>query len=419
MDTTGTITSFSSAPMTRFNIGGDSYGVQDASTSYALTNPDSQTLRFEVQQGDNAWYDSSSVDRSEVSAADNIPGSTPIALNYQFMVEPNGPNGSFVNTATGWFIVGQMHNDDNASGVGTSPPFAIQLDGNHLQVVARYVAPGLDPSNGAGNVQMLTLWTDPNPIQAGVYNNIQIQADVSNTGGGYLKVSINGTQVVNYNGPLGYGVDTNWEYGIYRSSAPETVAVDYRNMTLVTGAAATASSSSPPTLPTTPTDPTTTTTTTTVTTPTTVTSPTIVSQTGTQDTTSPAAATVAPAATATTTDPSVLGAMGGAMGLAMGLAPTSPSSWSPQAAAPDTGSWAGLDFSRFGFDTSTLATAAPQVPTWWGDQGTAAASQADNSFALLNQYLAGSSGGGDGGMIAVAMSGSAWTQNPVLTKPQS
>jgi hypothetical protein len=187
----------------------------------------------------------------------------------------------------------------------------------------------------------------------------------------------------------------------------------------VTGAAATASSSSPPTLPTTPTDPTTTTTTTTVTTPTTVTSPTIVSQTGTQDTTSPAAATVAPAATATTTDPSVLGAMGGAMGLAMGLAPTSPSSWSPQAAAPDTGSWAGLDFSRFGFDTSTLATAAPQVPTWWGDQGTAAASQADNSFALLNQYLAGSSGGGDGGMIAVAMSGSAWTQNPVLTKPQS
>lgn len=150
MDTTGTITSFSSAPMTRFNIGGDSYGVQDASTSYALTNPDPQTLRFEVQQGDHAWYDDSSVDRSEVSGATNIPGSTPIALNYQFMVEPNGPNGTFVNTATGWFIVGQMHNDDWASGVGTSPPFAIQLDGNHLQVVARYVAPGLDPSNGGG-----------------------------------------------------------------------------------------------------------------------------------------------------------------------------------------------------------------------------------------------------------------------------
>ncbi|MFM9635046.1 hypothetical protein ACKI10_47315, partial [Streptomyces galilaeus] len=56
---------------------------------------------------------------------------------------------------------------------------------------------------------------------------------------------------------MGYGVDTNWEYGIYRSSAPETVAVDYRNMTLLTGAAATASSpSTTPTQPTTPTTPT-------------------------------------------------------------------------------------------------------------------------------------------------------------------
>ncbi|MCC8952440.1 heparin lyase I family protein [Bradyrhizobium sp. Pear77] len=407
MDTTGTITSFSSTPMTRFSIGGDVYGVQDASTSYSLTNPDSQTLRFQVQQGDHAWYDSSSVDRSEVSAAANIPGGTPLNLNYQFMVEANGPNGSFANSADGWFIVGQMHNDDNASGVGTSPPFAIQLVGDHLQVVARYVQPGQDPSNGAGNVQMLTLWTDPNPIQTGVYNNIQIQADVSNTGGGYLKVSINGTQVVNYSGPLGYGQGTNWEYGVYRSTAPETVAVDYRNMTLLTGASATVTSPSTPTQPTTPT-----------TTPTTVTSPTtIVAPAVAQDTTSPAAAIAAPAATVTAADPGALGAMG-AMG-AMGMAPTSASGWSTPAAAPTTASLAGLDFSRFGFDTSTLATAAPQTTSWWGDQGTAAASQASNSYALLNQYLAGSSGGANGGMIAVAMSGPAWTQNSFLTKPQS
>ncbi len=386
--------------MTRFSIGGDSYGVQDASTSYSLTNPDSQTLRFQVQQGDHAWYDSSSVDRSEVSGAVNIPGGTPLNLNYQFMVEANGPNGSFTNTADGWFIVGQMHNDDNASGVGTSPPFAIQLVGDHLQVVARYVQPGQDPSNGAGNVQMLTLWTDPNPIQTGVYNNIQIQADVSNSGGGYLKVSINGTQVVNYSGPLGYGVGTNWEYGIYRSTAPETVAVDYRNMTLLTGAAATS----------TPTQPTTGTTTDTTTTPTATTAPTtMVTPTATQDPTSPATALVSPGATVTTTDPSVLGAMG-AMGLASG--------WSTPAAGATAASLPSPDYSRFGFDTGTLATGTPQT-TWWGDQGTAAASQAGSSFALLNQYLAGSSGGANGGMIAVAMSGPAWTQNSFLTKPQS
>ena len=52
---------------------------------------------------------------------------------------------------------------------------------------------------------MLTLWTDPKPIVPGQYNDINIQANVSNSGGGYLHVSVNGTQVVNYSGPLGYG----------------------------------------------------------------------------------------------------------------------------------------------------------------------------------------------------------------------
>ena len=65
---------------------------------------------------------------------------------------------------------------------------------------------------------MLTLWTDPNPIQPGQYNDIQIQTNVSNTSSGYLQVSINGAQVVNYHGPLGYGTPTYWEEGLYRST---------------------------------------------------------------------------------------------------------------------------------------------------------------------------------------------------------
>ena len=241
------ITSFSAEPQTRFLIGGDSYGVHVAGKSYSLTNPDPQTLRFEVRQGDHAWHDGSHVDRSEVSNAVTIPPGTPINLNYQFMVEPNGPNGSFVNTTKGWFIVGQMHNDDWAMGpnVATSPPFAIQLASDHVQIVARHCGTGLNPSNAAGNTKHLTLWTDPNPIQAGVYNNVQVQASFSNTSSGYLEVWLNGVQVVNYHGPLGYGAGTNWEYGIYRSTAPETVAVDYRNLTLTTGASTPVSSGRP------------------------------------------------------------------------------------------------------------------------------------------------------------------------------
>jgi len=151
LDTTGTITNFTSTPNTVFGIGDDRYRVETAGQSYSLTNPDAQTLRFEIRPGDR-WFanDGSSVDRADIDGSANrdavIPAGTPINLNYQFMVEPNGPNGSFTNTAS-WFVTGQMHSADWVTGVGTSPPFAIQLAGNHLQVVARYVQPGGNPSN--------------------------------------------------------------------------------------------------------------------------------------------------------------------------------------------------------------------------------------------------------------------------------
>lgn len=244
----GLVTNFTTTPGHYLNVDGDKCEVETAGKTYSLTNPDPYTLRFEVHQGDN-WAgggDGSYCDRTEIqndtksvstSWGAKVPAGTPITLDYQFMVEANS-NGSFVNTqnhSNGWFVVGQMHNDDIASGVGTSPPFAVQMDGNHLQIVARYVLPGGNPSNSSSALKMLTLWTDPNPIQVGVYNAIGVQANFSNGTGGYLKVSINGTQVVNYQGPLGYGQGTYWEYGIYRSTAPEIAAANYRNMSLKAG----------------------------------------------------------------------------------------------------------------------------------------------------------------------------------------
>ncbi|WP_249164189.1 heparin lyase I family protein [Bradyrhizobium jicamae] len=240
LDTTGTIASFSSTPKTRFTIGGDSYEVQGAGKSYSLSSPDAQTLQFELQPGDYAWFDTSSVDRDEIAADQLIQPGTPIGIDYQFMVQPNGSDGSFTNTAS-WFVAGEMHNDDLALGstVHTSPPFAMQLDGNHLQLVARYALPGGNPSNGSPDLHMLTLWTDPNPIVPGQYYDINIQANVSNTSAGYLDLSINGTKVVNYSGPLGYGAPTYWEEGLYRNAGPtQTVTADFRNLTLVTGSMA-------------------------------------------------------------------------------------------------------------------------------------------------------------------------------------
>jgi Polysaccharide lyase len=239
LETTGTITSFSPTANGEgsIGIGGDRYWVETAGQSYSLTNPDPQTLRFEIHQGDKTAVDVANGeqdDRSQIdgSAGGTIPVGTPININYQFMLESNGANGSFTNTAS-WFVTGEMA----STAYGASPPFAIELNGDHLQVVARYTQPGGNPSNSSPDLHMLTLWTDPNPIQTGQYNNISIQANVSQTSSGYLEVSVNGTQVVNYHGPLGYGAPTYWMYGLYRSPTSQTVAAKFRNMTPTTGAA--------------------------------------------------------------------------------------------------------------------------------------------------------------------------------------
>src|SRR5262245_12905572 len=167
--TDGTITSFTATPQSNLQIGGVSYNVQTAGRSYSLTEPDSQTLRFEIRPDDRAWYDGTTVDRALVASSQKIPAATPVNVSYQFMVEPGAANTS------SWFVTGEMHNDDSVNGSATSPPLAIQLAGEHLQVVARYCPTGQNASNAAGNVKTMVLWTDPNPIQRGQYYNIQLQ----------------------------------------------------------------------------------------------------------------------------------------------------------------------------------------------------------------------------------------------------
>ena len=100
MDTTGTITNFKTTPGTYFGVGGNSYKVETEGRSYSITNPDPQTLRFELRQGENwaAGADGSYVDRSEVQDASTgvatnwgayMPSGTPIGIDYQLMVEAN------------------------------------------------------------------------------------------------------------------------------------------------------------------------------------------------------------------------------------------------------------------------------------------------------------------------------------------
>jgi hypothetical protein len=96
------------------------------------------------------------------------------------------------------------------------------------------------------------------------------------------------------------------------------------------------------------------------------------------------------------------------------------------ATAPSAGALANHGFAQLqqhmGPGTSTLAITAPQAITLADHlpaAGTAMASLASQSFALLNQHLAGNSGRVDPGQIVAAVSnGIGFGQNSFLTRPQ-
>lgn len=228
--TAGLITIFTSTPRTSFDIGGISYEVQDAGQSYSMEQVDSQTLRFEVQPGDQAWFDGgANLDRSEVQMNNQWAIGTPITIEYQFMLEPGATDTS------DWFVVSEMHNDD--VNYATSPPVSIMLaPGDYFWVQGRYCATNLDPSNSASNQVIMNLYTAPTQIVRGQWYDIKLQMNVNNDSSGYLYVWIDGNQVVNYNGPLGYGPTNGpqnyWEEGLYRDRENIDTAAQFRALTI-------------------------------------------------------------------------------------------------------------------------------------------------------------------------------------------
>lgn len=224
------ITSFSGANGGSVTVDGMSAQVENANRGYSLTEPDSNTLRFEVQSGDswrNDVQSGNTSERSEIEMNQQYSPNTQINVSYDFTLEPGA-----ANTAS-WMVLGQIHN----TVLGGSPPFAVAMYGEHMMIITR-------GPNGAEN----DIYRDPNPIQRGHQYQMNIQVDFGSDGTGILKVWRDGSQIVNYTGPLGSGTSNEsyyWKEGVYRAPASETVAADYSNLQITTG--------STPTQPATPT----------------------------------------------------------------------------------------------------------------------------------------------------------------------
>lgn len=198
------------------SIDNNVYMTQSADRSWSLNSFDADTLRFEVRSGDrwvsSDWADPVGVERTEIAGQKLYPPGTQIDIVYDFMVEP-GPR----NSASGpghFLVVGQMHEYN----VNKSPPFAVEMvSGDHMAI-------------DIGTGIPVYLYVDPAPIQRGRYYSMKVQVKFDNNRNGALRVWRDGVQIVDHHGSIGTGAETYWKQGIYRSSAPETIAVRFRGL---------------------------------------------------------------------------------------------------------------------------------------------------------------------------------------------
>lgn len=199
-----------------YEFSGTQYWVHNGGQAWSLSAPGSDTLRFEVRSGDQWWKDPDWKERSEICGDQVLDAGQTISVRYGCMIEPGA-----ANTAD-WIVLGQFHADDSH----TSPPFALELVGEKMAVVLRYQLPGQSSQT------TVYAWIDDRNIERGRYYDIDIKVNFDVTGKGFLEVWRDGSQIVDYDGPIGYGYGVYWKHGVYREESKETIAVNYKDFAL-------------------------------------------------------------------------------------------------------------------------------------------------------------------------------------------
>lgn len=228
----GAVTGFNPKPDSTIMIDGHPYEVNTPGKPYSMTLPDTYTLRFELRSGDryctSNYCDDAASERSEVSDyKDAYKAGTTWRFQYDFLVEA----GSAVTSP--WLLVGQLHD----VGPGGSPPFSIEImPGDKLAFQIGWLKTNKstvksiwDTTLEGKSISYGWAWIDPNKITRGKWYKFDVSIKLHPTDG-KLTFLRDGTQVFEYTGPLGFGYSNKWEYGIYRNSSKETLAVQYRNM---------------------------------------------------------------------------------------------------------------------------------------------------------------------------------------------
>ena len=177
--------------------------------------------RYEVRAGDH-WL-TEKAERSERFSHPWDSGKD-ILLSYEFKVEAGA-----ANTAQ-WVLIGQFHATADPGEKDWSPPLSVELEGELMRIGIR----SSDERITTSNPEMEILWRDTQPLQRNVWYQMEMRIRFSTKGDGLMQVRRNGNLIIDRPVSVGYLDDEGpyWKEGIYRSAAPEELAVQYRNLSI-------------------------------------------------------------------------------------------------------------------------------------------------------------------------------------------
>ncbi|UYV37195.1 heparin lyase I family protein [Rhodobacteraceae bacterium D3-12] len=224
----------------------------NANKTWSYSEQPGDIRRFEVRQDD--FYDNPNTDpaqddesqgknRSEIGSLKSMQFGREFTVEFDFLLEA-GPSNS-----ADFLLLAQFHQtedrdeDGNTLDAAASPPVALQLRGDRLEVSARtdpneittgtpdrIVVPGYDTPTTS------TMYIDSDPVPRDTWINIRFEVVFDYNGEGELRVYRDDVMIVDYNGPLGYNDDVGpyLQMGLYRGKLsgpiPETMAAQFRNL---------------------------------------------------------------------------------------------------------------------------------------------------------------------------------------------
>jgi hypothetical protein len=185
-----------------------------------------ESNRFEVRAGDHMSGDGTEPkERSEAFSFMKLDTHVPYKISFGMEIEPGEPN------SAKWLLLSQIQSTFDKSEAGHSPPFALGLKGEHMQIDSRFSPAQISTPADTNYMQ---LYSDPEPIERGHWYRVVIFVTFDPFGLGSLKVLRDGAQIVDYKGAIGFNdtVGAYFKEGVYRASAPETTVAQFKNLSI-------------------------------------------------------------------------------------------------------------------------------------------------------------------------------------------